>query len=61
MNLQTLQLTTDGPGITLLEAYSALATNAGNINLAIDVPAAARLPVSVSTASFWHLQLHSVS
>ena len=61
MEPQTLQPTINGSGITLLEAYSALAKNAGKTNSAIDVMAAGSLPVIDSTTCFWHLELEPVS
>ncbi len=48
-------------GITLLEAYSALAKNARAINTAIDVPTAGLLPTGDSDTDFWHVSLQKYS
>lgn len=48
----------DGPsGITLLEAYSALAQKARVHNTAINLPSPGLLPLG--DAGFWHMQLRT--
>lgn len=47
------------PGITLLEAYSALASNTKIVNTAIEIPTPG-LPLGNDGATdFWHLELRT--
>ncbi len=46
-------------GITLLEAYSALASHAKAFNTAIDIPTPGLPSGNVGETNFWHLQVRS--